>query len=193
MYVWNQNGLLWLNPWLYLESIRPTCRGPIRVYWGLRFISVVGEQRTGGKMATAFSRAAALAVARSISSSSKTVIPSLTAAMATNSRRASPLILRWRDHSFFLLKKILAFFRLFPQISWLFRSIASISLKSMESLMPLHSAVASARLKSSIAVDSSFWSWLSQGTNFVFSPNFLFYFWNRSLIALHLKYWKFDT
>ncbi|XP_012070015.1 protein NONRESPONDING TO OXYLIPINS 2, mitochondrial isoform X3 [Jatropha curcas] len=35
-------------------------------------------------------------------------------------------------------------------------------LGSVESLMPLHSAIASARLKSSIAVDSSCWSWLSQ-------------------------------
>ncbi|KAJ9152695.1 hypothetical protein P3X46_026231 [Hevea brasiliensis] len=34
---------------------------------------------------------------------------------------------------------------------------------SLESLMPLHSAIANARLKSSIAVDSSCWSWLSQG------------------------------
>ncbi|KAG6779517.1 uncharacterized protein [Populus alba] len=36
-------------------------------------------------------------------------------------------------------------------------------LGSVESLMPLHSAIANARLKSSIAVDSSCWSWLSQG------------------------------
>ncbi|KAL5788577.1 hypothetical protein ACOSP7_005526 [Xanthoceras sorbifolium] len=35
-------------------------------------------------------------------------------------------------------------------------------LGSVESLMPLHSAIASARLKSSIAVDSTCWSWLSQ-------------------------------
>ncbi|XP_024455464.1 protein NONRESPONDING TO OXYLIPINS 2, mitochondrial isoform X2 [Populus trichocarpa] len=35
-------------------------------------------------------------------------------------------------------------------------------LGSVESLMPLHSAIANARLKSSIAVDSSCWSWLSQ-------------------------------
>ncbi|KAF9676014.1 hypothetical protein SADUNF_Sadunf09G0094400 [Salix dunnii] len=34
---------------------------------------------------------------------------------------------------------------------------------SVESLMPLHNAIANARLKSSIAVDSSCWSWLSQG------------------------------
>ncbi|XP_021686358.1 protein NONRESPONDING TO OXYLIPINS 2, mitochondrial isoform X1 [Hevea brasiliensis] len=34
---------------------------------------------------------------------------------------------------------------------------------SLESFMPLHSAIANARLKSSIAVDSSCWSWLSQG------------------------------
>ncbi|XP_074590912.1 uncharacterized protein LOC141846767 isoform X2 [Curcuma longa] len=37
------------------------------------------------------------------------------------------------------------------------------ALGSVESLMPLHSAIASARLKSFIAVDSSCWSWLSQG------------------------------
>ncbi|KAF8409963.1 hypothetical protein HHK36_002482 [Tetracentron sinense] len=36
-------------------------------------------------------------------------------------------------------------------------------LGSVESLMPLHSAIASARLKSIIAADSSCWSWLSQG------------------------------
>lgn len=36
-------------------------------------------------------------------------------------------------------------------------------LGSVESLMPLHSAIASARLKSYIAVDSNCWSWLSQG------------------------------
>ncbi|XP_072960275.1 protein NONRESPONDING TO OXYLIPINS 2, mitochondrial isoform X1 [Typha angustifolia] len=41
------------------------------------------------------------------------------------------------------------------------RSIAALG--SVESLMPLHSAIASARLKSFIAVDSSCWSWLSQG------------------------------
>ncbi|XP_071691795.1 uncharacterized protein [Rutidosis leptorrhynchoides] len=36
------------------------------------------------------------------------------------------------------------------------------ALASVESMMPLHSAIASARLTSSIAVDSSCWSWLSQ-------------------------------
>ncbi|XP_075639997.1 uncharacterized protein LOC142611755 isoform X3 [Castanea sativa] len=35
-------------------------------------------------------------------------------------------------------------------------------LGSVESMMPLHSAIASARLKSNIAIDSSCWSWLSQ-------------------------------
>ncbi|KAJ6766084.1 hypothetical protein OIU79_022116 [Salix purpurea] len=40
-------------------------------------------------------------------------------------------------------------------------------LGSVESLMPLHSAIANARLKSSIAVDSSCWSWLSQGELFL--------------------------
>ncbi|KAF8032311.1 hypothetical protein BT93_D1280 [Corymbia citriodora subsp. variegata] len=35
-------------------------------------------------------------------------------------------------------------------------------LGSVESLMPLHSAIASARLKSNIAVDTRCWSWLSQ-------------------------------
>ncbi|KAK2988556.1 hypothetical protein RJ640_016416 [Escallonia rubra] len=36
-------------------------------------------------------------------------------------------------------------------------------LGSVESMMPLHSAIAAARLKSSIAVDSACWSFLSQG------------------------------
>ncbi|XP_021286849.1 protein NUCLEAR FUSION DEFECTIVE 6, chloroplastic/mitochondrial isoform X1 [Herrania umbratica] len=35
-------------------------------------------------------------------------------------------------------------------------------LGGVESMMPLHSAIASARLQSSIAIDSSCWSWLSQ-------------------------------
>ncbi|XP_030523254.1 protein NONRESPONDING TO OXYLIPINS 2, mitochondrial isoform X3 [Rhodamnia argentea] len=35
-------------------------------------------------------------------------------------------------------------------------------LGSVESLMPLHSAIASARLKSNIAFDTRCWSWLSQ-------------------------------
>ncbi|XP_010437046.1 PREDICTED: protein NUCLEAR FUSION DEFECTIVE 6, chloroplastic/mitochondrial-like isoform X1 [Camelina sativa] len=37
------------------------------------------------------------------------------------------------------------------------------ALGCVETMIPLHSAVASARLKSSIAADSSCWSWLSQG------------------------------
>ncbi|XP_050264471.1 protein NONRESPONDING TO OXYLIPINS 2, mitochondrial isoform X2 [Quercus robur] len=41
-------------------------------------------------------------------------------------------------------------------------------LGSVESMMPLHSAIASARLKSNIAIDSSCWSWLSQGTSISF-------------------------
>nr|XP_010936263.1 uncharacterized protein LOC105055929 isoform X1 [Elaeis guineensis] len=44
-----------------------------------------------------------------------------------------------------------------------FRRSISPALGSVESLMPLHSAIASARLRSFIAVDSSCWSWLSQG------------------------------
>ncbi|KMZ57414.1 hypothetical protein ZOSMA_86G00500 [Zostera marina] len=42
------------------------------------------------------------------------------------------------------------------------RSIVA-AVGGMESLMPLHSAIASARLNSFIAVDSSRWSWLIQG------------------------------
>nr|GEW78205.1 hypothetical protein [Tanacetum cinerariifolium] len=37
------------------------------------------------------------------------------------------------------------------------------ALGSVESMMPLHSVIASARLRSSIAVDSTCWSFLSQG------------------------------
>ncbi|CAL5378531.1 unnamed protein product [Camellia sinensis] len=36
-------------------------------------------------------------------------------------------------------------------------------LASVESMMPLHSAIACARLRSNIAVDSSCWSLLSEG------------------------------
>ncbi|XP_078436294.1 envelope glycoprotein isoform X1 [Wolffia australiana] len=39
----------------------------------------------------------------------------------------------------------------------------SAALETLESMMPLHSAIASARLKSFIAANSSCWSWLSQG------------------------------
>ncbi|XP_043708494.1 protein NONRESPONDING TO OXYLIPINS 2, mitochondrial-like isoform X2 [Telopea speciosissima] len=41
-------------------------------------------------------------------------------------------------------------------------SSMAMALGSLESLMPLHSATASTRLVSIIAVDSSCWSWLSQ-------------------------------
>lgn len=50
----------------------------------------------------------------------------------------------------------------FDANAWrIFRYVAVLG--SVESLMPLHSAIASARLKSSLAVDSVCWSWLSQG------------------------------
>ncbi|GFY95111.1 hypothetical protein Acr_10g0004960 [Actinidia rufa] len=45
--------------------------------------------------------------------------------------------------------------------------IASV-LGSVDSMMPLHSAIASARLKSNIAIDSTCWSWLSQGISLSF-------------------------
>ncbi|KAI3881228.1 hypothetical protein MKW92_003385 [Papaver armeniacum] len=44
----------------------------------------------------------------------------------------------------------------------------AVALASVESMMPLHSAIASSRLKSSIAVDSSCWSWMSQGTTYLY-------------------------
>ncbi|CAO2208207.1 unnamed protein product [Urochloa humidicola] len=44
------------------------------------------------------------------------------------------------------------------------RSAAAAS-AGLETLMPLHSAVAAARLRSCIAIDSSCWSSLSQGLN----------------------------
>ncbi|XP_039044870.1 protein NONRESPONDING TO OXYLIPINS 2, mitochondrial-like [Hibiscus syriacus] len=42
------------------------------------------------------------------------------------------------------------------------------ALGGLESMMPLHSAIASAQLQSSIALDSSCWSCLSQGITFAF-------------------------
>ncbi|KAI3931677.1 hypothetical protein MKW92_051378 [Papaver armeniacum] len=38
----------------------------------------------------------------------------------------------------------------------------------VESMMPLHIAIANSRLKSSIVVDSSCWSWMSQGTTYLY-------------------------
>ncbi|XP_042501045.1 protein NONRESPONDING TO OXYLIPINS 2, mitochondrial isoform X1 [Macadamia integrifolia] len=53
---------------------------------------------------------------------------------------------------------------LFPPIRTTPRASRMVmALGSVESLMPLHSAIASTRLVSIIAVDSSCWSWLSQG------------------------------
>ncbi|XP_039814671.1 protein NONRESPONDING TO OXYLIPINS 2, mitochondrial-like isoform X1 [Panicum virgatum] len=43
------------------------------------------------------------------------------------------------------------------------RPVVAAALASLESLMPLHSAVAAARLRSCIAADSACWSCLSQG------------------------------
>ena len=46
------------------------------------------------------------------------------------------------------------------------RSVSSAS-ATVESLMQLHSAIASVRFRSFIAVDSSSWSWLSQDNDFI--------------------------
>lgn len=43
-----------------------------------------------------------------------------------------------------------------------YRRFASV-LGSLGTMLPLHSAIAAARLKSNIAVDTACWSWLSQG------------------------------
>ncbi|KAJ1267038.1 hypothetical protein BS78_07G026200 [Paspalum vaginatum] len=43
------------------------------------------------------------------------------------------------------------------------RPVVAAALASFESLLPLHSAVAAARLRSCIATDSACWSCLSQG------------------------------
>ncbi|CAO2177647.1 unnamed protein product [Urochloa humidicola] len=43
------------------------------------------------------------------------------------------------------------------------RPVVAAALASMDTLMPLHSAVAAARLRSCIAADSACWSCLSQG------------------------------
>ncbi|KAL6658803.1 hypothetical protein ACP70R_002843 [Stipagrostis hirtigluma subsp. patula] len=45
------------------------------------------------------------------------------------------------------------------------RSVVAAALASLDSLMPLHSAVAAARLRSCIAADSACWSCLSQASD----------------------------
>ncbi|KAG8046380.1 hypothetical protein GUJ93_ZPchr0008g12136 [Zizania palustris] len=49
-----------------------------------------------------------------------------------------------------------------PRLRRPFVAAAAAALASADSLMPLHSAVAAARLRSCIASDSSYWSCLSQ-------------------------------
>ncbi|KAA8545975.1 hypothetical protein F0562_020574 [Nyssa sinensis] len=86
-------------------------------------------------------RSAVMAGARSVTARSKTLIRT---ALAPKPVPSSP----------FASSR-----RLVPRAA---SRIASV-LGSIESMMPLHSAIASARLKSSIAADSTSWSWLSQG------------------------------
>ncbi|XP_057965720.1 protein NONRESPONDING TO OXYLIPINS 2, mitochondrial isoform X2 [Malania oleifera] len=85
-----------------------------------------------------FCRAALLSRARSVTSRSRTLLPNSTSAKPTPSLLSSSPVPT-------------------PCASRVLSALGSV-----ESLMPLHSAIASARLKSSIAADSSCWSWLSQ-------------------------------
>ncbi|PIN24595.1 hypothetical protein CDL12_02669 [Handroanthus impetiginosus] len=48
--------------------------------------------------------------------------------------------------------------RSFPRAASRFASV----LGSLETMLPLHSTVAAARLKSNLAMDTTCWSWLSQ-------------------------------
>jgi hypothetical protein len=54
--------------------------------------------------------------------------------------------------------------------------------------MPLHNAIANARLKSSIAVDSSCWSWLSRGQLFLFLKFLSFFF----IILVYCCFYHFE-
>lgn len=53
------------------------------------------------------------------------------------------------------------------------RPVVAAALASLDTLMPLHSAVAAARLRSCIAADSACWSCLSQGEPIASSPKML--------------------
>ena len=111
-------------------------------------------------------RSAVLAGTKSLASRSKTLIPKTLSSKTlaspfSSSTRPIPCASRYTlfiiiIYFVFFFSKILFYFILF-----FFRILSA--LVSVESLMPLHSAVASARLKSFIAVDSTTWSWLSQG------------------------------
>ncbi|KAJ4831096.1 hypothetical protein Tsubulata_006094 [Turnera subulata] len=104
---------------------------------GVEVAEAVGED---GEDLASFCRLALLSSSRALAARSRTVTQKTLNAKSLASPFTSPST------------------RSIPQASKVHSALGSV-----ESLMPLHSAVANARLKSSIAVDTSCWSWLSQG------------------------------
>jgi len=66
------------------------------------------------------------------------------------------------------------------------RPVVAAALASLGSLMPLHSAVAAARLRSCIAADSACWSCLSQGGPFCFLI-FALYDWLKAMLIGYIS------
>ncbi|KAJ4843692.1 hypothetical protein Tsubulata_025410 [Turnera subulata] len=106
---------------------------------GVEVAEAVGEDGEDLEMAS-FCRLALLSSSRALAARSRTVTQKTLNAKSLASPFTSPST------------------RSIPQASKVHSALGSV-----ESLMPLHSAVANARLKSSIVVDTSCWSWLSQG------------------------------
>ncbi|PKA58139.1 hypothetical protein AXF42_Ash019843 [Apostasia shenzhenica] len=107
---------------------------------------------------TPICRSAAMAAVRSVASRSQTLLPKPSPSLPKPSPslpKPSPSLPKPSPSRF----AAPIFSRSFR--SW--RRLAS-AVGSVNSLMPLHSAVASSRLISNIAVDTSCWSWMSQGT-----------------------------
>ncbi|CAI0438054.1 unnamed protein product [Linum tenue] len=115
---------------------------------------------------------------KSLFSSSPFTSPSAPRVVRSASRSAiSPLLLTaalflssefliWRPISSLFLIFDLYVFRLVEPLFWVYWAVAVrvvSTIGSVDSLIPFHSATANARLISSIAADSSCWSWLSQG------------------------------
>jgi hypothetical protein len=66
------------------------------------------------------------------------------------------------------------------------RPVVAAALASLDSLMPLHSAVAAARLRSCIAADSACWSCLSEGGSFCVLL-FALYDWLKAVVVGYIS------
>ncbi|KAK4759814.1 hypothetical protein SAY87_022945 [Trapa incisa] len=119
-------------------------------------------------MAASSGRSALMAGSRSLATKSKILVQGVpTSRQLSSTVRPFFSASRYTTISVLLLFIIAGFVMATHSFGCLFMELSILG--GPESPMPLHSAVASARLKSNIAIDSSFWSWLSRGR--ILSPS----------------------